>query len=399
MPNDAQGPSSSSSGWWAPPAIIALAAVCFGIARFAYGNVVPAVRETFELDAPVLGLLGAVGPLGYLAAIIAGWIVTDRLGARAALTVAGLVAALGLGTVAAATSLPTLMVGMFVTGTSTALSLPAILTLIVAAQEEWPTERLSVILANGTGVGVALTALLGLAAPGGWQLAWAGFAAVALLTTLWVRRTLPRVDTDAVGGLPDQIVRVGDPPSRPIGLALAGAGLGIASSAVWVFGRDVVGGTATSDAGVGSTWLWLLIGVALPLPTIVGDVAHRVGIRPAWTPAMLILAAATASLGVTPPRWGLVLTAVPAFGASYTVATGALLRWGTWTATDRPTDGIRFALLWIVIGHTIGAAVVGELLNALDAEQALLWMAAVAVLASLLGPLHGRDGQPRHRPY
>ncbi len=398
MSNDVQEPSSSSSGWWAPPAIIGLAAVCFGVARFAYGNVVPAVRETFGLDAPVLGLLAAVGHLGYLAAIMAGWIVADRLGARAALTIAGLVAGLGMGTVAAATSLPVLMIGMFVTGASTALSLPAIISLIVAAQAEWPTERLSVVLANGTGLGVALAAIFGLATPDRWQIAWAGFAAVALLATLWVRQTLPRAGADGAGGLPDQLVRAADPPSRPIGLALAAAGLGIASSTVWVFGRDVVDGFATSDGGVGPHLLWLLIGVAVPLPTIVGDVAHRVGIRPAWTPAMLVLAAATASLGVAAPRWGLVLTAAPAFGISYTVATGALLRWGTWTATDRPTDGIRFALLWIVVGHAVGAAMSGELLSLFDAGQVLRWMAALAALAALLGPLRGPDGQPRRRP-
>ncbi len=346
----------------------------------------PILQEEFGLEPPLLGVLGSLGFLGYLAAIIASWLATDRFGPRPVAVAAGMTATLGLAVVAAAPGIAVLATGIFVAGASTAVIVPPLAVVTGRAGSEARTERLPNALSAGTAVGVLATPPFALVFLDRWRPAWVGLAAAAAAATVWAYRQLPRESTGVSSGyLADDLSRIADAPRRSAGLALAAALMGAASSAVWVFGLYVAAGHET-DGAAGPHWLWLLIGSAALIVLVVRDALMRAGTGLVWRLSMLILAAATATFGLADQRWTLALLAAPAFGAAYVLATGTLVRWGAMLAADRSIDGIRFALLAIVVGHAIGTAVLGELLALAEPSRVFNWTAGLAVLAAVLGP-------------
>ena len=58
-----------SLGRLVPPGL-AMIAVTYGLARFAYGLFLPDMREAFDLPSALLGTIGALSYVGYCAAIV-----------------------------------------------------------------------------------------------------------------------------------------------------------------------------------------------------------------------------------------------------------------------------------------------------------------------------------------
>lgn len=377
---------------------LALIAICYGFAWFAYGYFVPAFRTEFGIESPLIGGIGALGFLGYCAAIRGSWLLADRFGARPVTLLAGAVASLGMAFVAIAQSPASLAIGIFVTGMSAAAALPPVMLTVTLWSDAPREDRLPPLLSVGTGLGVAVVVPVGLLVADDWRLAWAGFAVLTVVATFWVWRALPRIPTErGRSRFPDDVPALADVPPRTLPLALAAGAMGVASSAVWVFGRDVVEQAAAASAA-GSAWLWGMIGGAGLLTVAAGDATRRFGLRPSWTLGMVALSAATATFGLGAHRLALTFLAAVIFGAAYVVLTAAILRWGTHLSPHEPTSGLRIGLLSIVVGHMIGAALVGELLQVAEPATVFQAMASIAVLGALLRPRRLGPGQLPARP-
>src|SRR5919112_49060 len=67
--------------WLVAPGL-AMIAVTYGLARFAYGLFVPEMRESLDLSESVLGLIGAGSYAGYCFAVLGALLFTSRVGPR-----------------------------------------------------------------------------------------------------------------------------------------------------------------------------------------------------------------------------------------------------------------------------------------------------------------------------
>src|ERR687892_382413 len=67
--------------WLVAPGL-AMIAVTYGLARFAYGLFVPEMRESLDLSESVLGLIGAGSYAGYCFAVLGALVFTSRAGPR-----------------------------------------------------------------------------------------------------------------------------------------------------------------------------------------------------------------------------------------------------------------------------------------------------------------------------
>ncbi|MBC8092245.1 MAG: MFS transporter, partial [Pseudonocardia sp.] len=65
---------------------LAMIAVCYGLARFAYGLFVPTFGEEFGLGAAATGAIASSSYAGYCVAIVVGTLATARWGPRAVAT-------------------------------------------------------------------------------------------------------------------------------------------------------------------------------------------------------------------------------------------------------------------------------------------------------------------------
>ncbi len=63
-----------------------------------------------------------------------------------------------------------------------------------------------------------------------------------------------------------------------------------------------------------------------------------------------------------------------------------LLRWGARLSPDEPVVGQRFVLLVLVLAHTVGALLVGEMLEVGRPDTVFITMAAVAAAGAFVRP-------------
>ena len=388
-PGAGPGASPGPAGRWAVPGLL-LAMACFGLARFSFGFFVPAVRTSLDLDVSRVGAIGSLSFLGYLAAILASWALTERFGARWVAIGAGGTAATGFALVAALPGLPGLSIGLLIAGMSAALLLPP----MVATATRWSHgprhDALAITVSAATALGVALTGPIALLGASRWRPGFAALAAVTIGVTAWFARRFPGEADRRSRRLPDDVTTFVDKPPRAMRLVIAASALGVASSAVWVFGRD----TAERHIGLSPTAsgaLWVLIGAAGGFAVVTNTLTRRFGRPGAWSLSMGVLALSTALLGTASHRGSLAFMAAPAFGASYLILTVLLLHWGARLSPDEPLVGLRFALLILVLAHTAGALLVGEFLEVSEPDTVFMTMAAVAAAGAAIRP-HGQPG-------
>nr|WP_269778744.1 MFS transporter [Microlunatus antarcticus] len=350
-------------------------ATCYGFARFAYGLFAPRLSEEFALSTRLTGIVGGGGYVGYCLAIGLSTVLTARWGPRRVAVLAGSVATLGIALVAVAPSAVVLAVGVLVAGSSTGIASPP----LAAAVARWVAERArdtaQTVVNAGTGIGVLVSGPVALLLFDRWRLAWALFAVLTALVTIWVARAVPaggRAEADSGG-------TTGLRVPGAVRLALAAFALGLASIAVWTFGQDVV------RAGGGGEWLapavWTVIGGAGIAGALAGPVVDRFGVRTTWVALMMLLAAGTAGLaaGAGVPAAALLAGAV--FGGAYIALSGVLLVWATRTYPSRPARGVGLTFFMIAAGQAVGAPLVG-----LGADlTSLTGVCYLAALVALVG--------------
>ncbi|WP_274193467.1 MFS transporter [Actinomycetospora callitridis] len=368
-----------------------LIAVCYGLARFAYGLFVPVFRTEFALDAATVGAIASSSYVGYCVAIVAATAAAARWGARAVAVAAGLCAATGTGLIALAPTTAVLTVGVVVAGSSTGLASPPLAQAIAHRVPSERADRVQTVVNAGTGLGVLVSGPVALLLADTWRWAWAAFSLAALGVTVAVAVTVPRaVATRPAGGA--------TPPARPrawrrrLGTArmlAAALVFGAGSSAVWTFGRDVVSSAGASE--VVSTGSWIVLGAAGLLGALAGDVVARLGLARAWSAAMLLVAAATLALGLAASTAVAVFAGAAVFGGVYIALSGMLLLWGTRVFPDRPVLGVGAAFLLIALGQALGAPLLGLLADHLTLAGAFLAAAALLVLGATVRP------RPEHR--
>jgi predicted MFS family arabinose efflux permease len=365
----------------APPAVgtarlaaagLAMIAVCYGLARFAYGLFVPAFTAEFGLGAAAAGAIASSSYAGYCVAIVVATLATVRWGPRAVAAAAGLAAVVGTGLIAVAPATVVLAVGVVIAGSSTGLASPPLADAVARWARAERADRVQTVVNAGTGLGVAVSGPIALLLFGNWRLAWATYCGIALLVTAWIIATIPSVRYRGT------CTRGTEQPGSPSGsrwrpgaarLLLAAALLGAGSSAVWIFGRDLV----VTTGGVGafaSTVMWIVMGAAGMAGAFTGDLVARTGLGRAWAAGMLLLAAATASFALVPGLLPAVVAAAALFGAVYIALTGVLLVWGTRTYPDSPALGVGAAFLLIAVGQALAAPVVGLLSDLVTAPIA-----------------------------
>ncbi len=316
-------------------------------------------------------------------AIAAATLLTARWGPRPIAVTAGLAAVAGTALIAAAPTTAVLAAGVVVAGSSTGLASPP----LADAVARWVTadrrNRVQTVVNAGTGLGVMVSGPIALLVNENWRVARWVFAATAVAVTAWTAIAIPGRHDSARDG--QDATNLPSPLLPPGALRLLGAAalVGLASSAVWTFGRDIAvtsGGASPQSAKI----MWIVLGAAGLLAAFTGDLAARVGPRTAWSVATLTLAPATAwfALAAHPA----ILVAATAFGAVYIALTGLLLLSGTQIYPDAPAFGVGAAFLLIAVGQAVGAPLIGILTDLTSQPTAFLIAAAAAAAAVVLKP-------------
>lgn len=357
-----------------------LIACCYGFARFAYGLFTPTLSAEFGLTPTTVGAIGSASYVGYCIAITTSAVLTGRIGARRAAVLAGVVATLGICTVAVAPSTPVLAAGVLVAGCSTGLASPPLAAAVARWVDEAVQDRAQTVVNAGTGIGVIVSTPIALLLLGHWRWAWGVMAVLAAAVTVLVARAIPAASASA-----DAAERVTPRPVLRAGATslIAASGLvGFGSIAVWNFGRGL-----TADLGDAvSVGVWAVLGVAGIAGALSGDSARWLGLAGAWRAAIALMAAATVGYAYYAQVPVVVTAAAAVFGATYIAITGLAIVWATRVYPDGAAFGVAASFFAIAAGQAIGAPVIGAVIESTSEKAGFGAAAAAAAAAALLRP-------------
>lgn len=369
-----------------------LIAMSYGLARFAFGLFVPAMRDSLGATPAVMGTVGSMAFISFVVASTVASLLVRQLGAAGAATLASALGVAGLAGISQAESALVLGAGVFACGLCTGLMMPALTAGLPGAVPDLLHGRVSAIMNAGTSFGVAVSVPTVLWLADAWRATYVGFAVIAGVCVITAWLTLPaRAATRApVPMAPNAIpVRELTPLIR---LGLFAFGMGLVSSAYWVFAPDLVttiGGMAPSLTG----WLWFALGVAGLAGGFASDAADRHGPALAQSAALVGMAVALVLLTLAPGSLPLAIVSAGLFGIVYMSLTGMYLVTGMRLMPERPASGSILPFLAIAVGQAVGSPLTGQLVAAFGYRAAFIAFAVLGVITAACYPFF-----PERRP-
>ncbi|TPV41984.1 MFS transporter [Pantoea deleyi] len=360
-----------------------LIAVTYGMARFSWGLILPAVAADIPFSPQQAGVLSACSFVAYCLTILTAAALAARYGARLTALLAALSAASGLLLLACAASPLVLATGLFVAGLSSGLASPA---LAAAVSERIPADaqpRINTLINAGTSAGIILTVVILSVLPGGWRSACLLFALLSLASLLPVMRVLPA----CASGRAASTRRGYRHLFRRAMLRLTGIALmsGLASAAWWSFGSALLRQHVGVDAET-ARFLWLVAGGAGILGAATGPLAARIGLNGVYRLSLCGMALPLLVLAFSRGESGGLLIAVACCGAGYVTLSGVLLVWGARVVADDPATGVGVLFFMLAVGQVVGSLLFGQLYAGLGAVTALTLFAVSALLLLFIVP-------------
>ncbi|WJH38377.1 MFS transporter (plasmid) [Aliirhizobium terrae] len=172
-------------------AAFSLTALTYGLARFAYGLLLPSIRADLNLSATASGWIGSVAFASYCLGVILAFTLVERLGERRICVFAGLSAAGAMTIAAVSSSGWHIGFAMAIGGLSTGLTSPPLASAVERAMQQSAQARANGVINAGTAVGIVISGAAAIAFAGNWRELYAGFACLGLLTAFWLWWAMP----------------------------------------------------------------------------------------------------------------------------------------------------------------------------------------------------------------
>lgn len=353
---------------------LAIVAVTFGLARYGFGLFVPDISRDLSLSSDIIGLIAGSSYIGYLCATLTAAWISRKFGPRLPIVFGGLAACLGMLMVGFADSGATLLLAIFVAGTSPGFSYPPFSEIIVKRIKAQNQDRIYAWINSGTGFGVALAGPIVLFSAFDWRSAYIIFACLALLASIWNFFTTKPSQDMAKGAISQQNIDPIDAGFRVVmksdkarPLFLVAFIYGLASSAYWTFAVDLL-----YDAGNGDKIriiFWSVLGTAGIFGFLAGWLTSNFGLRGSYCALMVVTAI---SIGVLPMiatnNYAIYISAA-VFGLGFIVTTAFLGMWSLRVFNWAPASGFAMTFFLISLGQGVGPVVIGLCLrNGVDMD-------------------------------
>jgi len=372
-------------------AAFALTAVSYGLARFAFGLLLPEIRTELSLDIATTGWIGSSAFVAYCIGVCITFALNRACPPRAIAFAAGLASTIGMVIITLSTSGAVLGLGVALAGLSTGLTSPPLATAVSLQFDDAHRPKANAIINAGTAAGIVLSGLASLIAFGGWRELYILFSVISCAVAVWVLYAVPATH-ERTASEPMSFAISFAIFKRPGMLALCTGSflMGLSSTAIWTFGgsllRDEFDFTQSDIA-----WIWVALGLAGVTGAMTGVFVQRFGlVRVHWV-SLAGMAAGIVGLSFTSVSVAFAFVSVALFGASYITSSGAFLIQGIRLLPDRPDLGLGMPFLILASGQSAGSPLFGALLNGWGVSVALALFAGAALLSGCIRPRHSAD--------
>jgi predicted MFS family arabinose efflux permease len=353
--------------------------VAFGMARYAYGLTLPAIRENFGLSEVLLGFIASATFVGFLGALLLAGPLASRWGSRAPTTVGGFCGVLGAALVAVAQTPWMLAIGAALAGSAGGWVWAPYSDIVTRTLPRRQQSRVLAIITTGTSGGLVLLGGLSLlAAFGSWRLVWSGIAIAALTAAVINLRLVPRVGPLHGSGKQSSSLSILGVLRRP---ALYSTVYFAAIVVYFTYAADTLGRSTLQVDAV--PLLYAVIGVCGVVAVATGAYAQRLGSHGVGALCLIAVGGALALLGLASDSLAATVVSACIFGIGYMTGSAVLALWTAELVPDRA--GAAFTTC-LVVGAviSIGTPVVaGAAITAFGLVPVLLTTAALSVLSGI----------------
>ncbi|WP_158784113.1 MFS transporter [Pantoea sp. BAV 3049] len=367
-----------------------LIAVTYGMARFAWGLMLPAVVKDIPFSTGTAGVISASSFAAYCLAITGAPILTERFGPRWLAAAAAILAAGGMLMLAFSFSPLMLAVGLFIAGLSPGVASPSLASAVSRRITGHQQPQMNTVINAGTSAGIILSVPVLLYLPGGWRAACLLFSVIALLCLLPVMLYLP--DDRMKNRAERKTWRKRMPGPAMLRLMIIALVSGSTSAAWWSFGPQIL----RQQVGVNAqsvSLLWLIAGGAGIFGALTGPVADRIGMKQVYRISLLFMALPLAMLAWIQGPWWWFIPVVALCGAGYVTLSGVLLVCGAAANKNAPASGVGLVFLMLAAGQVAGSVLFGQLYALAGAAPALLMFCMLSLLVMLLNPVYGHTSR------
>nr|WP_055501852.1 YbfB/YjiJ family MFS transporter [Nonomuraea pusilla] len=371
---------------WQAVRLAAGTASALGLARFAYGLLLPAMRDDLRWSLTQAGVMSAANGLGYLfgALVTAGLV--RRVGSAAAFRWSMVLTAVALAATAVSGHYPALLAVRAAAGVTGAVVFVTGGVIASRIATRASSGAPIMVYFAGTGLGIILSGATIPALGAHWRVAWVGMGLAAGLATLvsW---------TAASQGMEEPAATTRGARLRPLRRVLMAYLLFATGYITYITFLSAY--LAERRAPLAQVALiWTALGAAVV-------VAPALWSRPItrWRggsalAGLLVLLAGGAALALTSPALPVVLASAIVYGATFMsvpAAVTALVKAGTppagWTATLAAFTTV------FAVGQTAGPWLAGTLADHTSTDATLAWTAILCAAAAAIAAAAGH-----HRP-
>jgi predicted MFS family arabinose efflux permease len=341
--------------WSIVAASFSLTALTYGLGRFAYGLLLPAMQADLHMSASVAGLVAGTSFASYCVGILLALSFVDTVGDRVLAAGAGVAATVGLAMIAVSWSSWNIALAMALCGLSTGLTSPPLAAIVGRSFSDAGQAKANGIINSGTAAGIILSGLAALMLSTSWRELYAAFAVIGGIITFWLWIAVPNrgCTRDRYSLRTKELKRPGLPA-----LIASALLVGVASTAIWTFGANIMRADLSFSEGEISM-AWVLLGTFGFVGLKTGALTERFGLRTVHCASVASMALAILLLAAADTHALLAYGAMGIFGTSYIIATGSLLLWGISLYGAHPAVGLGIPFVILAVGQTLGAPVLG----------------------------------------
>ncbi|PTU87666.1 MFS transporter [Staphylococcus pasteuri] len=340
---------------------IAMIATIYGLGRFSFGLFLPDISKDLHLSASSAGIISSLFYLSYCFTIIYATLRTAKTGPKYMIMLASLLVILGLITISIASNALTLSLGVIFAGASSGLISPPY-GYAISLWIKWEQQgKANTWINSGTSMGLVFTGITAMLVFIDWRSVYLIYGIIAILITVWNFFIIPSLKHN-ININPGSLNILDISASKRI--IFASTILGISTAPYWTFSKSYVQNT-DHYSPIALSIFWILIGVAGVLGGISGRMIDQYGLKFSYFLGVILMAAASILLALTPFIWIVPFLASLLFGASYIFITGVLLVWGVKLFVKNASLGIGIPFLMLAVGQVIGSVLAGPIVEEL----------------------------------
>ncbi|MBB5171863.1 MFS transporter [Texcoconibacillus texcoconensis] len=363
---------------------ITMIAATYGLARFSFGLLLPAMNESLEMSEFVSGMISSLFYLAYCFTILISTVFTTREGPRRMILSAGLSAFMGLLLMSTTPNAWVLALGVLFAGGSTGLVSPPYGAAISLWIQERQQGKANTWINSGTSLGIVLSGAGAILLTSNWRLTYFIYAILTLLILIWNYKAIPKTGTSSNLSFEKGTLSIRGVHGATT-LILASLILGISTAAFWTFSRSFI-----EVAGEYSDWqlsaFWVVIGLFGVIGGFSGSLIEKKGLSFAYRLGSVMIATASVILASSPENWFVSYLSAGIFGSSYIFLTGVLLVWGIHVFITNASLGICIPFLLLAVGQVIGSSLAGLLIGLSGYEFSFIIFGVIGMVATFIGP-------------